>query len=164
LDTEKSSKIITVLDALEKLRSFCAYQERSHQDVWKKMATFQLNQNEREHIILLLIQGDYLNESRFAESFVSGKVNIKKWGRAKIKSKLRERGITDKLILTAMQQIDNGVYFENLRQVFTVKNNLIKEPNLTKRKYKLANYLLSKGYESNLIWEVINDYFSEELN
>jgi regulatory protein len=161
LDTEKNSKIVTVHDALEKLRSFCAYQERCHQDVWKKLKTYSLSQNENEHILLLLIQGGYLNEERYTEAFVSGKVTIKKWGRALIKSKLRERGIRDSLITSAMNGIDKAVYFENLTHLCHYKNTLIKESNTQKRKFKLAQYLLSKGYESNLIWEVINDLFNE---
>lgn len=162
MDTEKNDKIVTVHDALEKLRSFCAYQERSHQDVLKKLKTYQLSQNEIEHVLLLLIQGGYLNQERFTEAFVSGKVSIKKWGRALIKAKLRERGIQDSLIASAINGIDKTVYFENLTHLCTYKNTLIKESNTQKRKYKLAQYLLSKGYESNLVWEVINDQFDEK--
>jgi len=78
-----------------------------------------------------------------------------------IKSKLRERGIRDSLITSAMNSIDKAVYFDNLTHLCSYKNTLIKESNTQKKKFKLAQYLLSKGYESNLIWEVINDLFNE---
>jgi regulatory protein len=157
LDTQKTAVIITVHDALEKLRSYCAYQERCHQEVMQKLRTYSLTQTEKEHIILLLIQGDYLNEQRFAESYVSGKVSIKRWGRNKIKQGLKAKGISNGLIETALKTIEQDRYFDNLVKLFVQKSSLVKESNPQKRTAKIAHYLLSRGYESNLIWEVIND-------
>ncbi len=160
MDTQKKSvnqAIVTVHVALEKLRSYCAYQERCHQEVMQKLLAYSLTPTEQEHIILLLIQGDYLNESRFAATYVSGKVNIKRWGRNKIKQGLLAKGVSAGLITSSMQTIDKEVYFTNLVKLYHQKAALVKEQNLQKRQAKIATYLLSKGYESNLIWEVIKD-------
>jgi regulatory protein len=162
LDTQKTTVIVTVHDALEKLRSYCAYQERCHQEVMQKMRSYSLTQVEKEHIILLLIQGDYLNENRFAETYVSGKMNIKRWGRKKIKQGLLAKGISSGLITTALQTIDNEVYFSNLVKLYQQKSALVNERNQQKRHAKIASYLMSKGYESNLVWEVIKDHESAE--
>jgi regulatory protein len=157
LDTQKTIVIVTVHDALEKLRSYCAYQERCHQEVMQKLRSFSLTQTEKDHIILLLIQGDYLNEHRFAEAYVSGKINIKRWGRNKIKQGLLAKGISAGMITSSLKTIDSELYFSNLVKLYRQKAALVKERSQQKRQAKIASYLLSKGYESNLVWEVIKD-------
>jgi len=148
---------ITHLEALEKARSYCAYQERCQKEVIAKLKSYKLNRDEMDYVLLLLIQGNYLNEERFARAYVSGKYRIKKWGRKKIKLKLKEKNVSDTCIQLGFEEIDPEEYFDNLVYIATRKLEASKESKIYQKKLKIANYLYGRGYESNLIWEVLED-------
>lgn len=150
-----SQKSYTVKEALLKLTQFCAYRDRSQKEVEKKLIEMRMIPEAREQIIISLMQEDFLNEERFARSFVRGKFRIKKWGRLKIKQQLARRDISAPIVKLAMTEIDNGIYYSTLTQLAEKKLDLLKEPNEYKRKAKLYSYLTSKGYESQLIFEVL---------
>jgi regulatory protein len=152
-----SNKIITHIDALEKARSFCAYQERSQQEVIKKLQSFRLDEDEMNYVLLQLIQGDYLNEERFAQAYVSGKIRIKKWGRRKIRHHLKQKGLTDKCIEIGFQEVEDEEYLETLRNVASYKWENVKESNTYKKKQKVMSYLYGKGFESDLIQDVLKE-------
>ena len=97
---------MTVSIANEKLKKYCAYQERSHKEVVDKLYKLGLYKNEVDQVLIALIQDDFLNEERFAQAFVSGKFRIKRWGRVKIKSHLKQKHISDYCIKKGMQEID----------------------------------------------------------
>lgn len=109
------------------------------------------------YVLLQLIQGDYLNEERFAQAYVSGKIRIKKWGRRKIKHQLKQKGLTDKCIELGFQEIEEDEYLETLRQLASYKWDMVKETNPYKKKQKVMSYLYGKGFESDLIQEVLKD-------
>lgn len=152
-----SSKIITHIEALEKARSYCAYQERCQKEVIDKLRSFKLSEDEMNYVLLQLIQGDYLNEERFAQAYVSGKIRIKKWGRRKIKHQLKQKGLTDKCIELGFQEIEEDEYLETLRLLASYKWDMVKETNPYKKKQKVMSYLYGKGFESDLIQEVLKD-------
>lgn len=152
-----SSKIITHIEALEKARSYCAYQERCQKEVIDKLRSFKLSEDEMNYVLLQLIQGDYLNEERFAQAYVSGKIRIKKWGRRKIKHQLKQKGLTDKCIELGFQEIEEDEYLETLRLLASYKWDMVKETNPCKKKQKVMSYLYGKGFESDLIQEVLKD-------
>lgn len=157
-----SNKIITPLEALEKGRSFCAYQERSQHEVIEKLKSFRLTKDELNYVLLQLIQGDYLNEERFARAYATGKHRIKKWGRRKIKHQLKLKGLTDKCIQLGLSEIDPDEYLQNLEQLALHKQSMIKESNAYRKKQKLIAYLYGKGYESDLIQETLNTIINIE--
>lgn len=142
-------------DALAKAEYFCAYQERSQQEIRNKLYEWGLKTSDVEEIITELIINNFLNEERFAMAYVSGKFNIKKWGKLKIKQGLKFKQIPDKLIQKALNSIDANDYFKTLEDLAIKKNNTILDNDSFKRSFKLKNYLLSKGYENNLILEVL---------
>ena len=107
------------------------------------------------YVLLQLIQGDYLNEERFAQAYVSGKIRIKKWGRRKIKHHLKQKGLTDKCIELGFQEVDEEEYYDTLLQLAGYKWTLVKESNPYKKKQKVMSYLYGKGFESDLIQEVL---------
>ncbi|CAG5078542.1 regulatory protein RecX [Parvicella tangerina] len=152
-----SNKIITHIEALEKARSYCAYQERCQQEVIKKLRSFKLNEDELNYVLLQLIQGDYLNEERFAQAYVSGKIRIKKWGRRKIKHHLKQKGLTDKCIELGFKEISEDEYYETLKDLASYKWKTTKETNSYKKKQKVMSYLYGKGYESDLIQDVLKE-------
>lgn len=144
--------------ATEKLKNYCAYQERSHQEVTDKLYKLGLHKNEVNEVITRLIQEDFLNEQRFAEAFVSGKFNIKKWGKVKIKAQLKQKRISDFCIKKGMEEIEEGDYFETLTYWVERKNREIKEEDEFKKKGKIASFVIQKGFESGLVWEYLNEY------
>ncbi|MES2826660.1 MAG: regulatory protein RecX [Bacteroidota bacterium] len=138
-----------------KAEHYCAYQERSQQEVRNKLYDWGLWPNEVEQVISELIENNFLNEERFARAYVSGKFKIKRWGKIKIKQGLKLKQITDKMIAAALKTIDYDDYLAAILQTAEKKLPLIKEKEPYKRKYKLITYLLSKGFENDLIIEVL---------
>ena len=133
---------------------YCAYRDRSQKEVEDKLLEMRMIPEAREQIIIKLMQEDFLNEERFARSFVRGKFRIKKWGRIRIKQELKLRDISSPIIKRAMTEIDEKQYVQTLNELAEKKLNLLKEPNKLKRRKKLSDHLLQKGYEAGLVYEV----------
>lgn len=147
----------TVTEIRDKLAKYCTYQDRCHWEVENKLNEFFIIPEARDEIIIYLIQNNYLNEERFARSFVRGKFNQKNWGRIKIKSELKKRKIPQNLIQTALQEIDENEYQSKLEELFKKKKASLKsERDSFKKKAKIQNYLLQKGFELDLIIPLSN--------
>lgn len=149
-----NQKSYTVEEALTKLMQFCSYRDRSQKEVEDKLNQMRMIPQAKENIIIRLMQENFLNEERFARSFVRGKFRIKKWGRIKIKRELKIREISTPIIQLALTEINEEEYFNALEEIAAKKIKLIKEPNAFKKKKKLIDFLLQKGYESHLIFEI----------
>ncbi len=155
----KNDKFYTVDEAIKLLENYCAYQERCHKEVEQKLYDLKLIPEAKEKIILHLLQFNYLNEERYAKAFVRGKFSIKKWGKQRIINELKFRNISTYNINTALKEIDENDYFQSLEKLAQKKLPLIKESNKFKKSSKLANYLISKGYESELVFKVVKSIF-----
>lgn len=139
-----------------KLESFCAYQERSQYEVEKKLNTLTSISEDKQRIISHLNQNNFLNQSRFIEAYVSGKINLKRWGKGKIRVGLIQHKIPKIDIDQAMNNIPKKTYQNNLlilaqRKALSIK----KEEDLYLKKAKLMRFLYSKGYTSS-DWEEID--------
>ncbi len=143
--------------AAQKIESWCAYQERSQQEARNKLYEYGLHKNEVEQIIINLIEHNFLNEERFALAYAGGKFRIKKWGKIKIKSALRAKQVSEYCVNKALQQINLNDYFATLEKIILQKNNQLKEADKIKRKQKLFLFASSKGYESNIISEILKE-------
>ena len=152
---EKSKPVYAKNVASAKAENYCAYQERSQQEVRDKLYDWGLHHDEVEEVISELIQSNFLNEERFAMAYVSGKFNIKKWGKIKIKQGLKLKRVPEKMIIKALNTIDYDKYLQVLLATAEKKAPFITEKDPYKRKYKLVSYLMGKGFESNLISEVL---------
>ncbi len=157
-----NQKAYTVDEIKKKLEYYCAYQDRCHQEVEKKLSEFRLIPEAREMILLHLMQHDFLNEERFAKSFARGKFRIKQWGRKRIVQELKYRDITAYNIKSALKEIDADEYMSTLYKVAEIKERAIKEKNAYLKKQKLYQHLYRKGYESDLIQEVIKEVISQK--
>jgi regulatory protein len=155
-------KFLTKEQALQKLRQYCAYQERSHSEVQTKLYELGVRKAEHDEIIATLIEEDYLNEERFAIQFVGGKFRMKDWGRKKIYYALKEKKVSDYSIKKAMQQIDEAAYQETLRELAEKKYESLKNEQWLARKRKTMDYLLQKGYESELVTATVNSIATKE--
>jgi len=154
---QKITTFHTINEATKKLESYCAYQERCHKDVVTKLRVMRMIPDAIDQIIVHLIQENYLNEERFAKSFARGKFRIKKWGRVRITNELKQRNITKYNIKIALKEIDDSLYLETLDLLANKRLKAIKETNIQKRKRKLADYLLYRGWESHLVYAKIQE-------
>lgn len=141
--------------AIQKLRQYCAYQERCHSEVKYKCLELGLRGPEVDEAIALLIMDNYLNEERFAKAFAGGKFRIKQWGRKKIQTELKQKQVSDYCIKKGMQEIDEDDYYEVLTRLAEKKYTSLKGDTALKRKYKTMQYLLQKGFEAPLIQDVL---------
>ncbi|MFZ4058165.1 MAG: regulatory protein RecX [Ferruginibacter sp.] len=149
-------KTITVKQVEQKLKQYCAYQERCHAEVKEKLYGFGLHRQEVEDIICTLIADNYLNEERFAIQFAGGKFRVKKWGKRKISYELKSKQISAYCIKKALQAIDETDYFKTAQTLLEAKQRLLgTSGNVLVRKKKLQDYLYMKGYESVLIYDLL---------
>ncbi|MDB4292017.1 RecX family transcriptional regulator [Maribacter sp.] len=153
----KKIEAYTLKEATRKLEGYCAYQERCHKEVRQKLWDMGMIPEARDQIIAHLIQENYLNEERFAQSFARGKFNIKKWGRNRIVNELKFREISKYNIKTALKEIEDGAYLDTLESLAQKRVSQIRETNLQKRRKKLADYLLYRGWESHLVYGKVRE-------
>ena len=148
---------LTPKQALPKAKHFCAYQERCHSEVKDKIYGYGLTASEADQIISTLIEENYLNEERFAILYAGGHFRTKDWGRIKIKYQLKKKMVSDYCIKKALASIEAGDYIKTLTRLAEQKLRLLKsEKNQFIRKKKLQDYLLQKGFETDLVKEIGN--------
>ena len=150
-ETGKKQIKLDKKSALAKAEHYCAYQERAQQEIRDKLYEWGLWSNDVEELISELIQTNFLNEERFTQAYVSGKFNIKHWGKIKIKQGLKLKRIPDKMIQRALNSIDHDEYLKTIQSLAEKKAPLIKEKDAFKHQYKLVSYLMGKGFERDLI-------------
>mgnify|MGYP001306394597 CR=1 FL=1 len=150
-----NKKIYDINIAIDRLKHYCSLQDRCQWDILKKMNDWKLQKNTQDHILEILITDQYVNEERFSISFCQGKFRIKKWGKNKIKSELKKRNISQYCIDKGLDTINNDEYLKILKTLLKQKKNQTKEKNPFIKKNKIAQYLLQKGFESNLIWDIL---------
>ena len=158
---EKTVKTYTVAEAKQKLENYCAYQERCHQEVRRKLRSMGMIPLAIDDIMVHLIKNNFLNEERFARSYARGKFRIKKWGRIRIERELKARGLSDYTIEAGLDEIDEDEYMDTFETLAEKKYATIKDTNPYKAKTKLANYLLYRGWETDLVYEKINELYEE---
>ena len=138
--------------ALQKIKHYCGYQERSHAEVRQKLYGFGLRKHEVETLLSQVIEEDYLNEERFAIAFAGGKFRIKQWGKVKIEYELKQKRISSYSLKKAMAAIPEADYLATFKKLYrTKKQTLTAEKNIFVKRTKLRNYLLQKGYEHRFI-------------
>ena len=153
----KKKKTYTIKEALVKAAAFCAYQERNHQEVRSKLFSYGLEADEVDELIIRLSAEKLLDEERYAKAYVRGKYSLKRWGRRKILQGLKASGISDYCTRQGMKEIDPEVYQENLLYLLEKKNQTEKEKTPPVRRQKLAYYLMSKGYENDLVQDALKE-------
>lgn len=144
-------------EILAKLEHFCAYQERCHWDVSKKLNELQVYGESQEVYLVYLIEHNYLNEERFANLFTISKFNQKAWGRNRIINELKFRQISDYLIRNALAAISNDAYLEKLDKTAIHIWEITSEKSILKKRKKCCDFLLRKGYESDLVYDKIKE-------
>lgn len=149
-------KYFSIEEIKRKLERYCVYQDRCHQEVATKLKDFVLIEEARNQILLHLLEHDFLNEERFSKSFARGKFRVKKWGRQRIVREMKQRAISAYNIKVALREIDEAAYLDTIFEITEKRNGLIHEANVFKRKKKLSDYLMRKGYEFELIYSTVD--------
>jgi regulatory protein len=151
-----NKKYFSKEEALQRIKQYCAYQERCHSEVREKLYSFGLHKNEVEELLSELISENYLSEERFAMLFAGGKFRIKQWGRVKIKYGLKQKQVSGYCIKKALAAIDETEYNKTLAKLFEQKLQTLKaEKNIFIKKRKLQDHLILKGFETDLISRLI---------
>lgn len=153
----KFNKSFTIQEIQSKLEYYCSYQERCYKDVDNKLNSFSLIPEAREKILTYLIENNFINEERFAKSFTRGKHNYKNWGKNRIIQELKYRDISQRLIQSALAEIPEDNYIENFNSLAEKHWHSIKERKGPKKSKKFVDYLLRKGYETNLIYDKLKE-------
>jgi regulatory protein len=138
---------------LARIQKYCAYQERSQQEVRYKLYSYGLHRNQVEQIIAHLVTENFLNEERFAIAYAGGKFRMKQWGRNKIKDALKQKKISDYCIRKALNEINSRDYSKTLDTLIAEKLKAVKEANALKKNYKVAQYVISRGFEPEMVWQ-----------
>ena len=141
---------------LEKMRSYCMYQERCIQEVKKKLTRLQVIPKSKSKIINHLIDDDYLNEVRFTKSFIQGKLRIKKWGRIKLNYELKMRGVKKFIIDEEINKISKRDYYDYFNE-FSINKIKTLKGSKEQKKRSFINYFTYRGWENNLIYEKLNE-------
>ena len=146
----------TVNEIEFKLKQYCSYQDRCHNEVEKKLKSFDVISEVKEQIIFNLINENYLNETRFCKSFVRGKFKIKNWGKRKITLELKSRKVSNYNLKEGLKEINEIDYLDKLENLFNKKLASLDHLSLINKKKKILSFLLYRGWEANLIYEKIN--------
>ena len=152
-----SQKSYTLEEAKRALERYCVYQDRCHKEVISKLYDCNMIPETHDIIIVHLIQHDFLNEERFSKSFARGKFRIKKWGKVRIVRELKFRNISAYNVKTALKEIEESDYFNTFNTLALKKFDTITESNPYKKKKKLADYLLYRGWESDLVYKKVSE-------
>ena len=143
--------------AKAKAAKYCAYQERTQQDVRDKLYQYGLYSDDVEEVLAELISDGFVNEERYAQAYCRGKFSQNKWGRIKIEMGLKQKGISPYCIRKGMKEIDETDYLQQLTELCERKWQSLEGEDSYPRKNKTARYLMGKGYETELVWRTIEE-------
>ena len=152
---KQANKPLTPDQVLDKMAKYCAYQDRCVKDVRDKLKAFEISEEEKTKILDYLIDNRFVNDERFAKSFVRGKVNQSGWGINKIRFHLMQKGIDKEITDEALGQTDEEAYRQRLIDILKTKAKTVKADSDFEKKRKLAAYAMQKGFEGDLVWEVL---------
>jgi regulatory protein len=143
--------------ALEKAMAQCSKREYCSDDIRNKLFSWGVDNNDIGKILMILISDNFINEPRYATAFVRDKFKYNKWGKVKISAHLRGKKVPQDIISSALDSIDNDLYIKLLRELIEAHRKSVKAKNQYDLKAKLLRYGLSKGFESNLLYDILND-------
>ena len=148
-------------EAMQKMRKYCAYQERCHQEVRWKLYDWGFDNEEMDKVSVQLMEEGFLNEERFAKALAGGKFRTKGWGKKKIEEQLKQKGISSYLVNTSLQtEINTEQYRDKLKTILEKKLYMLRAENALTQKQKAARFAMTKGYEPELVWNVLGELLS----
>ena len=158
---QKRAKKLTYEETKQKALRYCAYQERSHQEIKNKLFEWGVASSVMDELLAYLITEGFLNEERFAKTFSGGKFRLKKWGRIKITHALEAKGLTRNCIKIGLKEIDQDDYVETLDGLLLEKMNSQADEDLFVARDKTSKFAIQKGFEPELVWERLKTLFPQ---
>ncbi len=152
---------LTLDEARLKIASYCAYQERAHQEVIEKLYSYGLHRDEVEDLLAWLITENYVNEERFATAYAGGKFRVKGWGKLKIERLLQQKGVSSYSIDKAIDLIEEDEYIAAIRKLIEQKKGSVKAPNIYEYRHKIARFVINRGFEPDKVWQEIVTIITE---
>jgi regulatory protein len=147
----------TLEEARKKLEKYCIYQDRCHKEIEQKLYEMNMIEEAKNIIILHLIEHNFVNEERFSKSYARGKFRIKKWGKQRIIRELKSRRISDYNIKSGLKEINEEDYLKTLEALTQNKIDTVLEKNSYKKSQKVTNFLLYRGFENNLVYDMVRE-------
>lgn len=142
--------------SLSRAMALCSQREYAPEDIRSKLLTWGVSEREAEKAIHTLISENFLNEKRFAEAFVKDKFNYSKWGKVKITYNLKMKKVSLSIIRASMECIDDETYKAAARNMIELQRKKVKAKNQYDLKGKLLRFGLSRGFEMELLYTIIN--------
>jgi len=152
-------KSITALEARQKMERFCVYQERCHQEVWKKLYQLGANKAIANEVLTHLIEHDFLNETRFACLFARSKFRQKQWGKNRILLELKKRKLSDYNCNKALREIEEDAYIQTFNTLFVKRKTAVQHLTPMVQKRKIMDYMLYRGWEKERIYAALQSAF-----
>lgn len=152
-----TKRVYNIKTAIERLKKYCSSAEKCNFDVVQKIKDLGLKDSSKDYILKILNDENFINEERFTRAFCRGKFLIKKWGKVKIRSELTKKNISQTSIKLGFEEINEEEYLQQLNNLLNRKKNSLNDKNIFVKKKKIANYLVTKGYESNLVWCLLSE-------
>ena len=143
--------------AIEKAMAQCSRREYCSDDIHNKLSLWGVDNDDIGKILRILISDNFINEPRYATAFVRDKFKYNKWGKVKISAHLRGKKVPQDIISSALDSIDNNLYIKLLRELIEAHRKSVKAKNQYDLKAKLLRYGLSKGFESSLVYDILNE-------
>lgn len=154
----KDKRLYTIQQGIKYASQYCAKAERTQKEVKSNLLKYGLNENESDEVIITLIQEGFINEQRYADLFTRSKLHQNAWGKIKIRQMLKIKGISDNCINNTFKNIDDLEYEKTLQKLFEKKEKTLKsEKNIFKKKAKIQAYLLSHGFEMEMIYKTFEE-------
>lgn len=153
----QTSSPVPLEQVLDKMARYCGYRERCIKEVKDKLKSFDVSAKDRDEIFQYLIDNRFVDERRYAEAFVRGKINQNGWGLNKIKYYLRSKGVEEEVLLRVLAEVDDVSYRRRLEKI--LRSKIVRADNDFEARRKLAKYAIQKGFESDLVWEVLKEMF-----
>jgi regulatory protein len=156
------TKKYSIQEAKQKIERYCAYQERSHQEVRNKLYEFKLDTNQVDLLIVDLITEGFLNEERYAKAFTGGKFRMKKWGKIKITNALEGKGVSPNCIKAGLKEIPDEDYQSTILDFLHRKIQEVGGENIYTKRDKISKAAILKGYESDLVWNFLKTLLPDQ--
>jgi regulatory protein len=146
----------------QKAAHYCSYQERTEKEVREKLCTLGVESEVGINKIIQALKGEcFLDEERYVAAFVRGKFFIKKWGKRKIRAALAKKELDQGLIQKGLEEIQDVDYRQTLYELAVQKQRQLARQHLSQDQQKLSNYLLQKGYEPDIVYQVVQRLLKE---
>ena len=144
--------------ALGKATALCSQSEHCKAQIMEKLSLWGVSVQDAYNIMDYLVKEKYIDNKRFARAYCHDKFCYNHWGRIKIRQMLRHLRLSDEEIEEGMQTINDDDYLEALNDVLQAKDRSLREKDIYLRKAKLVRHLLSRGFETDLAVDAVNEY------